>query len=267
MTFEIYTDSGGNFNSPGPLWAEHHTAVNVDSGSFSIVLGSQNPIPDTVFTGDQRWLQVVVNGEPVQPRTMLTSVPYSARAGGVDGFSPGPLNVDSGVYNFIAGDSQIVLGDYSSISGGYANQVFDDYSFVGGGRGNIAGALTGVSGSNDFNKMAAARGDGSAVCVGGEGNEARADFSSIIGGEGNTISETGIHSTIAGGKSNYISEPASTIAGGERNIAGSLGSHSFVGGGLDNQAHSDFTVICGGNENNTSSAYANIGGGRLNTAC
>jgi hypothetical protein len=170
MSFTIYDDSIG-----GALWwDESYSTIGIDSGSFSVVLGSQSTIPDTVFTGDRRWLEISINGELISPRVELTSVPYSAHAGAVDGFSPGPMNIDSGNYNFVAGDSNVVTGNYVSIAGGVANRVEANYVTVGGGQGNLALAPPGKEG-----------GDTHAVMAGGRDNQSNYLYTTVSGGFNN----------------------------------------------------------------------------------
>jgi len=82
MTFAIYDSE----TSGGLLWMETHPDVNVESGMFSAVLGSAgNPIPDTAFAAENAWLEITVAGEPIDPRTRLTSMPYTFAAKSVKG--------------------------------------------------------------------------------------------------------------------------------------------------------------------------------------
>lgn len=80
MTFRIYNvPSGGT-----PLWEEQRTGVNVvpvDRGLFIVMLGSLNPIPDSVWSSSELFLGVKVasDGEMSQ-REKLTLVPAAASA-------------------------------------------------------------------------------------------------------------------------------------------------------------------------------------------
>jgi len=80
MVFEIWDQqSGGTM-----LWAEEHTAVVVSNGIYNVQLGSGITLtgifdPD-LFAGNNRWLQVYVNGELLTPRQQCTSVAYSFSA-------------------------------------------------------------------------------------------------------------------------------------------------------------------------------------------
>jgi hypothetical protein len=63
------------------LWTETHPAVQCEKGVFQVLLGSRNPIPDTVFTGAIRYLGIEVNdGGEMSPRQMMLSVPYAYRS-------------------------------------------------------------------------------------------------------------------------------------------------------------------------------------------
>ena len=76
LTFAIYeAESGGT-----PLWSESQT-VTVNEGVFNTLLGSVNPIPDTLFQGNtDRYLGITI-GEDAEltPRLRISSVPYAMR--------------------------------------------------------------------------------------------------------------------------------------------------------------------------------------------
>ena len=77
MTFAIYPDSQGTNN----LWSETQTGVRVEDGIFNVLLGSINPIPDTVFAGEVRYLGVKVGGDPeLSPRAAMVSMAYAYRS-------------------------------------------------------------------------------------------------------------------------------------------------------------------------------------------
>jgi len=75
MTFTIYDGAGAS------KWTESHATVQVNDGLFSVILGSQTALPDSVFAGDDRYLGITVGGDPeIYPRILLTSAPMAARA-------------------------------------------------------------------------------------------------------------------------------------------------------------------------------------------
>ena len=74
MTFAIYTDSIGTDS----LWSETQFAVVVEKGIFSVLLGSVNPIPDSVFSGEVRYLGVKAGDDSeMTPRRPIVSVGYA----------------------------------------------------------------------------------------------------------------------------------------------------------------------------------------------
>ncbi len=64
------------------VWGpENHTAVLVSDGLFSVGLGSQTSggIPTSVWDGD-RYLEITVGGETLEPRELIRSVPIAGMA-------------------------------------------------------------------------------------------------------------------------------------------------------------------------------------------
>jgi len=86
MRFTIYDDSTG-FNS---LWDEFQDSVKVEKGCFSVLLGSVDSIPISVFDGSVRYLQIKVgDDDPMTSRKPIVSTAYAFRAatvqpGGID---------------------------------------------------------------------------------------------------------------------------------------------------------------------------------------
>jgi hypothetical protein len=75
MRFKLYdAETGGNL-----IWAETQT-VPVSGGLFNVLLGSENPLSATHFSGTERWLEVVVDGQTLSPRQRIASVAYSIQA-------------------------------------------------------------------------------------------------------------------------------------------------------------------------------------------
>jgi len=76
VIFTIY-DAASNGNV---MWAES-TSVNTSNGIFNVLLGSVNPVPDSVFNDPARFLGIKVGTDPeTTPRQRLTSVGYSQRS-------------------------------------------------------------------------------------------------------------------------------------------------------------------------------------------
>jgi len=97
MTYQGYlTDAGGapidgsvnlvftihpTESSPTVLWTETHNGVQVTDGYFTILLGETTPLDAEVFSGEERWLAVTVNGTPM-PRQRIAAVPYAIQSAG-----------------------------------------------------------------------------------------------------------------------------------------------------------------------------------------
>ena len=84
MTFAIYADS----IDTDSLWSETQSSIVVEKGIFSVLLGSVNSIPDSVFTGSLRYLGVKAGDDPEMiPRKPIVSVGYAYNSDMLDGYS------------------------------------------------------------------------------------------------------------------------------------------------------------------------------------
>jgi hypothetical protein len=82
LTFRIYADS--TTGTPA-LWAESHGSVDVEDGLFNVILGSNVPLLEDVFSDTPRWLGITVApNEEVYPKMRLTSTPWAFRAAVAD---------------------------------------------------------------------------------------------------------------------------------------------------------------------------------------
>ncbi len=97
----------------------------------------------------------------------------------------------------------------------FQNHVADNFTTVGGGRGNLAGSEDGATGT--------------------------ALFATVAGGEENTAG--GTDSTVGGGANNLASGHGATISGGEGNLATSLS--ATVPGGIFNSAIGNYSLAAG----------------------
>jgi hypothetical protein len=260
MVFTIYADSGGTISK----WSETQTAVKVEKGVFNVLLGSVNPIPDSVFDGSIRYLGVKVGGDPeITPRKAMVSVAYAYRAGvgggggdndwvfpqSAGGNNPRPYLYTYGPWG-IARYGNVLWGtnDSTHVNLGVAcitgtsGQNYK-YCTVGGGVGNTASGINSTIG-------------------GGNSDTASGYLATIAGGHGNTAS--GSIATIAGGELNHALSPYTFIGGGSGHYASA--SHATVGGGYNNASAGAFSTIGGGNNNYTMNLYGTIAGGLSNTA-
>jgi hypothetical protein len=78
MSFALYDAATDGSLVWGP---EEHTAVAVSDGLFSVGLGSKTSggIPTTTWNGD-RYLEITVGGETLEPRELIRSVPIAGMA-------------------------------------------------------------------------------------------------------------------------------------------------------------------------------------------
>jgi len=77
IVFSIYADSTGGT----ALWTETQSSVKVEYGVFSVLLGSVNSIPSTVFDGNSRYLGLKVgNDNEMTPRKAIVSVGYAYKS-------------------------------------------------------------------------------------------------------------------------------------------------------------------------------------------
>lgn len=80
-TFRFFTTPTGGVS----FWTEAST-ISVAGGLFTHILGSVTDIATELFPQNAEvWLEVVVNGETITPRTRLVSAPYALRTNTIDG--------------------------------------------------------------------------------------------------------------------------------------------------------------------------------------
>lgn len=88
VVFTIYDAASGGSSK----WTETRS-VATSSGLFAILLGSVNPISDSVFRGTSRFLGTRIGADPeMTPRTAIVTVPNAFRVGTVDGASGGNIS-------------------------------------------------------------------------------------------------------------------------------------------------------------------------------
>jgi hypothetical protein len=214
IRYFLYADStGGSF-----LWAEV-TQEDITDGLLAHNRGSSCPtcgIPDSVFlNNDTLWLEIQIDGEPIEPRSRLIAAPYSYRVASIDQATGGS----------ISGDISI-----STTSSGYGLSVLQ----TGGGRAgyfqisnlsNQTAALTGYSnglGSGGYffndagNNALTGYTNGTATAILGE-----SDYGTAVYGRSGSVSDgaTAVHGQL------YSTNPGAYSAAvrGESNGAGNLG--------------------------------------------
>ena len=250
--------------------------VMVTDGYFSTTLD----FGEGAFTGEERWLEIEVNGNPLSPMQALTATPYalfSKTAWTISGNSgtdstnnylgtsdnqalelrvntQRALRLEPGSSpNLVAGyngnsTTAGVIG--AAIGGGgasgKANRVTDNWGTVSGGENNQVGDNTGTLNSAAY------------ATVSGGANNIASGFGAVVGGGGGYIrgcspdpycrpspnQATGGYSVIGGGLDNLASWELAFIGGGMGNTASYLG--GVVGGGLQNNNGGEYGFIGGG---------------------
>ncbi len=198
-------------------WTETQPSVQVSDGIFHVLLGSVNPIADSVFSDTARYLGIKIGSDPeMTPLTQIATVPYAFRTASVDGAEGGYLkgSASIGLENVITGDN--------SMSVGWENEVSSNSSFVAGNHNVSNGDFALVSGYN---------------------NSTNGSTSAIIGGASNIAEET--YSVVIGGFDNKAEGGGSVVVGGGDNTA--KGGNSVVVGGVDNTAAGFGSIAAGFN--------------------
>ncbi|UCB53071.1 MAG: hypothetical protein JSV10_03020 [Candidatus Zixiibacteriota bacterium] len=140
MIFTIYSDSLGISAD----WTETQAEVIVKAGVFSVLLGSVDSIPTSVFDGDIKYLGVQVESDPeMRPLKPMTSVAYAYRAAVADEGNISAVYADYGLYGGgAAGDIHLNVGVGDGIDISADAVGVDVNAFAGGGLG--------VEGLNDL---------------------------------------------------------------------------------------------------------------------
>jgi len=129
IKFKIYGSESGDDS----LWSSNFQTVQIDNGLINYELGSNNPLPENLFTGDDiRYLGITVGANPEgTPRVQLLTVPYAHHARFAD-------SVDIVVTDndwIIDGDDVFHPLGYVGITNTYPRENL----VIGPGLGNFAG--------------------------------------------------------------------------------------------------------------------------------
>ena len=283
-----------------PLWTETHPDVVVESGSYSVLLGSVNPIPSSVFAGGDRWLGIKVSTDSeMTPRQCIAGVPYAINADMVDGKHASDFGGDGHSLDAADGDpvDAVYVDDDGKVGVGTTTPAATVH--MSGSEGFISQGTFGTGASLNlgagtrlhwYPKKAAFRaggidgtqwdeiniGDYSTVS-GGQNNMALHEFGTVAGGSGNSLTGEYTAGTIAGGQGNNVSANFGTVGGGRGNwaqndgtVSGGQNNHaggvSSVGGGFNNDAKGGATTIGGGANNIAEGIRSTVAGGESNQA-
>jgi len=244
--------------------------LNKTQSTYSVIVGGlQNCHTSSTYYPNDK--SVIVGGQLNTTASGYYGVGHnfigggcSNNAGGNYSFlGGGAKNTASGYYTVVAGGfSNASTGSYTFVGGGTNNSASGNYTFVGGGEKNIinGGYYAGII-SGRINCITPTVG-------------AYVYLSTIVGGgcnfmTGNGSSNTISNSTISGGYCNRIYDSYSSIVGGESNtisgISSSLASFSTIAGGSCNSVRCSYSFIGGGSGNIARGQYSGILGGSGNT--
>ncbi len=232
MVFKIYDAA----TDGGVLWADTQSAVVVEKGVFSVLLGSGNPIPDSVFDGNVRYLGVKVgNDAEMTPRKEIVSVGYAFKSEFAD------------------------TADYARAGVGGADndwtfRITDtaDTTLITGGEWGIARYGNTLYGNADSTHVNL----GVACTTGTSGQNYK--YCTVGGGESNTASKW--YATVGGGYVNTASGHYATVGGGYRNTAS--GDYATVPGGYADTVAGDYSFATGHRVKLTSDADYTFAFGR-----
>jgi hypothetical protein len=113
MIFQLMGSPAGSDNLGGPI----STNVGVTNGLFSLKLDFSSVA--NAFNGQQRWLQLTVDGTPLSPRQELTPSPYSSytyNAALAQSVASGSITADSLQANLLANGTRRVEPRYNGIN-------------------------------------------------------------------------------------------------------------------------------------------------------
>jgi trimeric autotransporter adhesin len=203
-------------------------------------------------------------------------------AGGMDaavfaGSSNESCGDSSGV---LAGDGNVIqdslngvqFGFESTVLGGNSNQVLQSDSWDGAGEDNsFTGTGVNISVVGGQGNVVKSTTDGieSTSILGGASNTIGAPYSTIFGGQANTLYDF-YWVSLGGGQSNFAGGTFSSLVGGHSNVLDIGSFYSFMGGGSGLYMDSQMSSIAGGLSNKIPFAYGETSsvviGGQENAA-
>lgn len=287
--FRIFDAQFGGFQIWPASGSESQNILSDSEGLWTASVGRDSALTDIVFTGSERWLQIIVGGTTL-PRVRLETSPYAFRVATLDGatggtvlskVSIGATNAIPGTDAFAVGTANLVSGTGATVTGGNSNSATGNYSVIGGGTFNEAGASRTVVGGGNNND---AQGE-YAFVGGGSHNSATGALSAIVAGGGTSPTDrnlaSGVRSFVGGGMQNEATDTGAVVVGGVFNRASdaqativggtsnriSQGLNAFIGAGTDNRINDDASgeaAIVGGDGNLITGHHSFIGAGASN---
>lgn len=158
----------------------------------------------------------------------------------------------------VAGRSNSITGETSSVLGGFMNQASGSRSVIIAGSNNAAEGQYSVVVAGSNNTASGTR----SVVVSGYDNSAEHQDAVVVAGWNNTAS--GIRSAVVAGSNNEAGGSYAAILSGDSNSTSSIG--AAVVAGLSNTASGSRSAIVSGAYNTASATNSSVGSGRSQTA-
>ena len=131
VNFLIYNvETGGTV-----LWSETQDVFTAN-GIFHVQLGSVTPFPTDLFDNADCWLELIVSGETLSPRTQIASVPYSIKAETAYTVEA-PLNISGNV----ASPNSVITGENTGTGYGVLGEHYESNNI-----GYLGNSVSGVYG-------------------------------------------------------------------------------------------------------------------------
>jgi hypothetical protein len=134
MTFSLWDAPSDG----GQLWGPEGQDVDVSDGFFAVILGRTDPISGSVLQ-TATYLEIVVEGETLEPRQQLASVPFAlqaeeaANADTVDGRHASDLEIPAGVIVMWSGMTDTIPTGWALCDGTSGTPDLRDRFVVGAG--------------------------------------------------------------------------------------------------------------------------------------
>jgi len=286
-------DVGGSL-----IWGEFQDVLVTD-GLYNVTIGhgaqyTPEPFDEVVFSEDDRWLQVFVNGEELTPRQKITSVAYAFQAGStVAGAVTSVMLADDAVTEAKVQDGSITA---IKISGGpdsgLDSDTLDGYQaadFAPAAHNHntqyytktevdnlINGYESRIAALEDILAKFSVSDDGKQIYITEANLHVRSGSGATDGtvnGLGNVIigyneersegnDRTGSHNIVVGRNQNYSSY-GGLVAGFFNTTSAPYAS---VSGGISNTASGNYASVSGGENNTASGWWSSVSGGFTNNA-